>query len=154
MYIMNSVNLVGRLTKDPELKNLPSGVAVARFTLAVDRLVKKEGQPTADFIQVQVWAKTAENAAKYIKKGSLVSVTGRIQTGSYDGTDGKKVFTTEVQGETVRYLEKASGTQTTENQPAQNQQSNQSNQNNQSSNDDPFTSGSGPIEVSDDDLPF
>ena len=151
---MNSVNLVGRLTKDPVLTHTPSGVATVRFTLAVDRLVKKEGQPTADFIQVQVWAKTAENAAKYIKKGSLVSVTGRIQTGSYDGTDGKKVFTIDVQGEVVRYLEKASGTQTTENQPASNQQPNQASNQNTRVSDDPFSAGSGPIEVSDDDLPF
>lgn len=103
--MINSVTLVGRLTKDPELRYTPSGVAVARFTLAVNRTFKKEGEQQADFINIVTWRKTAENTANFLRKGSLAGVTGRIQTGSYDGQDGKKVFTVEVVAENVQFLE-------------------------------------------------
>lgn len=103
--MINTVTLVGRLTKDPELRYTPSGVAVARFTLAVNRQYKKEGEQQADFINVVTWRKTAENTANFLRKGSLAGVTGRIQTGSYDGQDGKKVFTVEVVAENVQFLE-------------------------------------------------
>lgn len=102
---MNNVSLIGRLTKDPELRYTPSGVAVARFTLAVNRTFKKEGEQQADFINVVTWRKTAENTANFLRKGSLAGVGGRIQTGSYDGQDGKKVFTVEVVAENVQFLE-------------------------------------------------
>lgn len=102
---MNNVSLIGRLTKDPELRYTPSGVAVARFTLAVNRTFKKEGEQQADFINVVTWRKTAENTANFLRKGSLAGVTGRIQTGSYDGQDGKKVFTVEVVADNVQFLE-------------------------------------------------
>lgn len=105
---MNNVSLIGRLTKDPELRYTPSGVAVARFTLAVNRQYKKEGEQQADFINVVTWRKTAENTANFLRKGSLVGVVGRIQTGSYDGQDGKKVFTVEVVAENVQFLESKS----------------------------------------------
>lgn len=103
--MINTVTLVGRLTKDPELRYTPSGVAVARFTLAVNRTFKKEGEQQADFINIVTWRKTAENAANFLRKGSLAGVGGRIQTGSYDGQDGKKVFTVEVVAENVQFLE-------------------------------------------------
>lgn len=103
--MINSVTLVGRLTKDPELRYTPSGVAVARFTLAVNRQYKKEGEQQADFINIVTWRKTAENTANFLCKGSLAGVVGRIQTGSYDGQDGKKVFTVEVVAENVQFLE-------------------------------------------------
>ena len=103
---MNSVVLIGRLTKDPELKYLPgnNNTAVTRFTLAVDRQLSKDkkaemeskNQPTADFINITVWGKQAENVQHYTNKGRLVAVSGRIQTGSYDHKDGHKVYTTEV----------------------------------------------------------
>lgn len=104
--MINSVALVGRLTKDPELRYTPSGVAVTRFTLAVNRTFSnQQGEKQADFINILVWRKQAENAANYLHKGSLAGVTGRIQTGSYDGQDGKRVFTVEVVAESVQFLE-------------------------------------------------
>lgn len=109
---MNNVSLIGRLTKDPELRYTPSGVAVARFTLAVNRQYKKEGEQQADFINVVTWRKTAENTANFLRKGSLAGVVGRIQTGSYDGQDGKKVFTVEVVAENVQFLEPKSAQNT------------------------------------------
>lgn len=109
---MNNVSLIGRLTKDPELRYTPSGVAVARFTLAVNRTFKKEGEQQADFINVVTWRKTAENTANFLRKGSLAGVGGRIQTGSYDGQDGKKVFTVEVVAENVQFLEPKSANNT------------------------------------------
>lgn len=110
--MINSVTLVGRLTKDPELRYTPSGVAVARFTLAVNRTFKKEGEQQADFINVVTWRKTAENTANFCKKGSQIAVTGRIQTGSYEGQDGKRVYTTEVVAENVQFLEPKSANNT------------------------------------------
>lgn len=103
--MINSVTLVGRLTKDPELRYTPSGVAVARFTLAVNRTFKKEGEQQADFINIVTWRKTAENTANFLRKGSLAGIVGHIQTGSYDGQDGKRVFTVEVVAENVQFLE-------------------------------------------------
>lgn len=104
---MNIVALVGRLTRDPELKYTQTQMAVARFTLAVDRQFKKEGQPTADFISITVWGKVAENVGKYIGKGRLVSVGGRIQTRSWDDKDGKRQFATEVVADSVQFLDRA-----------------------------------------------
>jgi len=94
--MLNRVILVGRLTKDPDLRYTPSGVPCSTFTLAVNRNFKSEGQPDADFIQCVVWRKPAENVANYLKKGSLAGVDRRIQTRSYEGQDGKKVYVTEV----------------------------------------------------------
>lgn len=111
---MNNVVLIGRLTRDPELRYIPnSGTAVSTFTLAVDKNLSKDkkaemesrNQPTADFIRIVVWGKTAENCANFLNKGKLVGVNGRIQTGSYDDKDGKKVYTTEVVANTVEFLE-------------------------------------------------
>lgn len=101
----NTTVLVGRITKDVELRYSASGVAVARFTLAVNRTFKKEGEQQADFINIVTWRKTAENTANFCKKGSQIAVTGRIQTGSYEGQDGKRVYTTEVVAENVQFLE-------------------------------------------------
>lgn len=114
---MNKVVLIGRLTKDPELKFTPgTGTAVATFTLAVDRRFKKEGQQSADFIPVVVWGKTAENTANYMSKGKLMSVAGRIETRSYEAKDGGRRYVTEVVADEVSFLEwggnKASGMNT------------------------------------------
>lgn len=146
--MINRVVLVGRLTKDVELRYTPSGVAVGKFTLAVNRTFKSEGQPDADFVNCVVWRKPAENAANFLKKGSLAGVEGRIQTGSYEGQDGKRVYTTEVVADSVQFLEPRSSTG--------NESSNQSNtqQNYTRVDEDPFASGSGPIEIDDSDLPF
>lgn len=112
--MLNVVTIIGRLTTDPALRYIPnSGMAVANFTLAVDRGLsrdKKEeleakGQATTDFIRVVVWGKQAENCANYLAKGRLVGIQGKIQTGSYDDKDGKKVFTTDVNAQQVAFLE-------------------------------------------------
>lgn len=103
---MNKVTLIGRLTKDPELKFTPSnGTAVATFTLAVDRRFKKEGQQQADFINIVVWNKAAEYVANYSGKGKMLAVAGRIETRSYDAKDGSKRYVTEVIAEEVKVLE-------------------------------------------------
>ncbi len=103
--MLNKVVLIGRLTKDPELRYTTSGIAVARFTLAVDRGFKgQDGQKQADFIPIIVWRGAAESCAKYLQKGRLVAVAGRIQTGSYD-KDGQRHYTTEVVADEVRFLE-------------------------------------------------
>lgn len=102
---MNSTVLIGRLTKDPELKFAQgTGTAVATFTLAVNRRFKKEGQPDADFIPVVVFGKQAEATANYMTKGSQLSVSGAIQTRSYDAKDGTKRYVTEVMAEHVEFL--------------------------------------------------
>lgn len=104
--MINRVILVGRLTKDPDLKYTPSGAAVARFTLAVNRTFSNAaGEKEADFINCTVWRKQAENTANFMKKGSLAGVEGRIQTGSYEGQDGKRVYKTEVVCDSVQFLE-------------------------------------------------
>lgn len=151
--MINRVVLVGRLTKDPSLQYTPSGVAMARFTLAVNRTFKNEaGEQQADFINIVVWRKQAENTANYLKKGSLAGVEGRIQTGSYEGQDGKRVYTTDVVADSVQFLEPKNGQATQKNAPT-----GQPQQNYQQSNNnvvDPFKTNDEPIEVSDDDLPF
>lgn len=104
--MINRVILVGRLTKDPDLKYTPSGAAVARFTLAVNRTFSNAaGEKEADFINCTVWRKQAENTANFLKKGSLAGVEGRMQTGSYEGEDGKRVYTTEVVCDSVQFVE-------------------------------------------------
>ncbi|MGB7604012.1 MAG: single-stranded DNA-binding protein [Lutisporaceae bacterium] len=106
---MNKVALVGRLTKDPEVRYTANNqTPVAKFTIAVNRMFKQEGQPDADFIPVVVWGKPAENCGKYISKGRLVAVAGRIQTRSWDDQEGKRHFTTEVIADEVHFLDKAS----------------------------------------------
>ena len=92
---MNKVILIGRLTKDVETR-YAGEMAIARYTLAVDRKFKREGEPTADFINCVAFGKSGEFAEKYLKKGMKIAVTGRIQTGSYTDKDGKKVYTTDV----------------------------------------------------------
>lgn len=103
--MLNKVVLIGRLTKDPDLRYTQSGIAVARFTLAVDRGFKnQDGEKQADFIPITVWRTQAENCAKYLQKGRLVAVAGRIQTGSYE-KDGQRHYTTEVVADEVSFLE-------------------------------------------------
>jgi len=105
--MLNCVVLIGRLTKDPELRYTPSGVAVASFTLAVDRSwLNQQGEKEADFIPIVVWRKQAENCANYIGKGSLVAVQGRIQVRTYEAKDGQRRWVTEVIADNVRFLDK------------------------------------------------
>jgi single-strand DNA-binding protein len=104
--MLNRVVLVGRLTKDPDLRYTPNGVAVAQFTLAVNRtFTNQQGDREADFINCVVWRKPAENVANFLKKGSLAGVDGRIQTRNFEGQDGKRVYITEVVADSVQFLE-------------------------------------------------
>lgn len=104
---MNSVNLIGRLTAEPEVRyTQQSNVMVTQFNLAVNRAyVKPEDEQKADFITILAWNKTAEFVSKYFKKGQQVGVTGRIETGSYDDKDGKRVYTTKVLAEHVYFAD-------------------------------------------------
>jgi len=106
---MNKVVIIGRPTKDPELKFAQgTGTAVTTFTLAVNRRFKKEGQPDADFIPVVVFGKTAEATANYSAKGKLISIAGHIQTRNYEGKDGTRHYVTEVLADEVEFIEWAS----------------------------------------------
>lgn len=108
--MINRVVIVGRLTKDPELRYTPSGVPMARFTVAVNRTFSnQQGDKEADFIGCIAWRKQAENLANFMRKGSLIGVEGRIQTGSYEGQDGKRVYTTDVVADSVQFLEPRGG---------------------------------------------
>ena len=103
---MNSVSLIGRLTRDPEVRySAGSQTAVAKFTLAVNRTFTREGEPDADFIGITCFGKTAELVERYMSKGRQVGVTGRIQTGSYE-KDGRKVYTTDVIADRVEFLDR------------------------------------------------
>lgn len=136
--MLNRVILIGRLTKDPELRYTPNGVAVSTFTLAVNRSYSnQQGQREADFINIVTWKGLAETVANYMKKGRLVAVEGRIQTRNYDNNEGKKVYITEVVADNVRFLESMNKSD-----------------DHHSNNKDPFINDGSPIDISDDDLPF
>ena len=108
--MLNRVVLIGRLTKDPELRYTPNGVAVASFTLAVDRNFKNaQGEREADFIPCVVYRQLAELCANYLSKGKIAAVDGRLQIRSFDGQDGQKRWVTEVIGENVRFLSPKDG---------------------------------------------
>lgn len=137
--MLNRVVLVGRLTRDPELRFTPNGVAVANFTLAVNRpFSNQQGEREADFINCVIWRKPAESVANYLKKGSLAGVDGRVQTRSYDNNEGKRVFVTEVVAESVQFLEPRGSNKGQESQGG--------------GYADPF--GGGDFEIPDSDMPF
>lgn len=141
--MLNSICLVGRLTKDVELRYTPSNVAVATFTLAVNRTFKNEnGEREADFINCVMWRQQAENLANWVKKGALIGVTGRIQTRSYDNQQGQRVYVTEVVAETFQLLE------------SKGQQGNQGQQRQAQQQAPDFSRSANPIDISSDDLPF
>ena len=108
---MNKVVLVGRLTRDPEVRYSQgdNATAVARYTLAVDRRFRRDGEPTADFIPCVIFGRSAEFAEKYLKQGTKIAITGRIQTGSYTNKDGNKVYTTDVVVEEHEFCESRQG---------------------------------------------
>lgn len=108
---MNRVELIGRLTKDPDLRfTTTNNTAVCQFNLAVDRKFSKNGQKEADFFTIVVWGKPAESTANYMKKGSLVGICGRLQTRSYETKDGTRKYVTEVIADEVQFLERANST--------------------------------------------
>ena len=103
---MNRVLMIGRLTKSPELRYTPNGVAVTTFSIAVNRTYANEqGEREADFFNCVVWRKPAENVANYLSKGSLVGIDGKLQTRSYEGSDGKRVYVTEIICDSVQFLD-------------------------------------------------
>jgi single-strand DNA-binding protein len=176
ILMLNRVVLVGRLTKDPELRYTPSGVAVATFTLAVNRtFANQQGEREADFLNCVIWRKQAENVANFLKKGSLAGVDGRVQSRSYEDQTGKRVYVTEIVAESVQFLEPKGasgggnnnynnnnnnspnnfgGNSGNQNPFGSDQNQGQRNQGRTSFDDDPFANDGKPIDISDDDLPF
>lgn len=165
--MLNRVVIVGRLTRDPDLRYTPNGLPVANFTVAANRPYKnQQGEQEADFINCVIWRKPAESLATYMKKGSLVGVEGRIQTRSYENQEGKMVYVTEVLAETVQFLESrgSSAGQRGDSSYASNQPVSEPSQTEQGranatqaqseSYQKPFSDERQQIDISDDDLPF
>jgi len=172
--MINRTVLVGRLTRDPELKRTASDAAVASFTLAVNRqFTNSQGEREADFINCVIWRKAAENFCKFTNKGSLVGIDGRIQTSSYDNQQGQRVYRTDVVVENFSLLESRAESKTHghSNDFQKNNTNNTGNNNCSSDNNsrkngqsgpgmkskkpiDPFAGNSKPIDISDDSLPF
>lgn len=153
---MNNVTLVGRITKDPELRTISNGTVTTNINVAVNRpFTSANGEREADFINCVVWRKQAENVCKYCTKGSLVGIQGRIQTRNYDGQDGKRVYVTEVVADNVTFL----GSKNSNNNGAfmDAPSNNYGNQNPVQTSDvteDPFKDFGSEVVLSDDDLPF
>ena len=146
--MINNTTLAGRLTKDSDLRYTSDGTATATFSLAVNRPFKSaNGEREADFINCVIWRKNAENFANLTRKGSLVGITGRIQTRNYENKEGQRVYVTEVVAENFALLEsKKDG--------ASNGQTGQSNNRSSHQPSDPFNSHSEPYSINSDDLPF
>jgi len=139
--MINTVTLVGRLTKDVDLRYTQNGKAVANFNIAVNRPFKNaQGEQEADFINCNAWGKQAENLANYMKKGSQIGVTGRINTRSYENQEGKRIFVTEVVADQVAFLESKGKS---DNKPQEKPQVS-----------DPFKGQTEAIDIDDDSLPF
>ena len=157
---MNKAILIGRLTKDPELRTTPTGRNVCQFSVAVSRNVTNaNGEREADFINCVVWDKQAENLVKYQKKGNQIAVEGRIQTRNYDDKDGKKVYVTEILASNISFLD-SKGTGATGNTSFNNLpeppmvDTSSNNMETVSVEKDPFEAFGDSIEISDNDLPF
>jgi single-strand DNA-binding protein len=164
--MINNVVLVGRVTRDPELRYTPQNQAVATFSLAVNRQFKNaNGEREADFINCVIWRQPAENLANWAKKGALIGITGRIQTRNYENAQGQRVYVTEVVAENFQMLESrstreggfngggnAGGSYSAPSAPAARPQAPASSTPNFGRDADPF--GGSPMEISDDDLPF
>ncbi|WP_433943500.1 single-stranded DNA-binding protein [Paenibacillus sp. SN-8-1] len=136
--MLNRVILIGRLTKDPELRYTSAGVAVTQFTIAVDRpFTSQGGEREADFIPVVTWRQLAETCANYLRKGRLTAVEGRIQVRNYENNEGKRVYVTEVIADNVRFLE-----------------GKKDNGDARGNHGDTFQDEGTPIDISDDDLPW
>ncbi|MFX3637361.1 MAG: single-stranded DNA-binding protein [Candidatus Pristimantibacillus sp.] len=168
--MLNRTILIGRLTRDPELRYTPAGVAVTQFTLAVDRpFTSGQGEREADFIPIVTWRQLAETCANYLRKGRLTAVEGRIQVRSYENSEGKRVYVTEVIADNVRFLESNrengstngnmnsnSGSSNSGNSSSSGSNNGTRSSSNQTRNDnrDPFSDDGRPIDISEDDLPF
>ncbi|KRE39663.1 single-stranded DNA-binding protein [Paenibacillus sp. Soil522] len=173
--MLNRVILIGRLTRDPELRYTPAGVAVTQFTLAVDRPFTSggQGEREADFIPVVTWRQLAETCANYLRKGRLTAVEGRIQVRNYENNEGKRVYVTEVIADNVRFLESnregggsreeggssysggtSSGGGSFGGNASQSGGNRPSGNNSRNDSRDPFQDDGRPIDISEDDLPF
>ncbi|EHI70788.1 single-stranded DNA-binding protein [Streptococcus ictaluri] len=162
--MINNVVLVGRMTKDAELRYTPSQVAVATFTLAVNRTFKSQnGEREADFINCVIWRQPAENLANWAKKGALIGITGRIQTRNYENQQGQRVYVTEVVADNFQMLEsratREGGSSSSynggfNNGPSHNNYSAPAQQTPNFSRDDSPFGNTNPMDISDDDLPF
>ncbi len=178
--MINRVVLVGRLTRDPELRVSQSNVSVTTFNLAVNRpFTSQNGERGADFINCVTFRKQAENVNQYVKKGSLVGIDGRIQTRNYENKDGQRVYVTEVVCDSVQFLEPKGQQGSNQSQNNQNSADNYTNayggggstsfgnqstgsrpapssqgQRQDRSEENPFANADGPVDISDDDLPF
>jgi len=135
--MLNRVVLIGRLTRDPELRYTPNGTGTTTFTLAVERpFTNQNGEKETDFINIVTWRKLAETCAQYLAKGRMTAVEGRIQVRHYDNNEGRRVYVTEVVADNVRFLE--SGNRNRQQEQAA----------------DPFADDDIPVEFNSDDLPF
>lgn len=167
--MINNVVLVGRMTRDAELKYTGNNIAVATFSLAVNRNFKDaNGEREADFINCVIWRQSAENLANWAKKGTLIGITGRIQTRSYENQQGQRVYVTEVVAENFQMLESrnSQGNQQNQGSSFQNGNSSKGGNVNNGYNQQPQQQGpnfaresgpygnSNPMDISDDDLPF
>ncbi|PKE63929.1 single-stranded DNA-binding protein [Macrococcoides caseolyticum] len=160
--MINRVVLVGRLTKDPEYRVTQSGIAVASFTLAVNRtFTNAQGERQADFINCIVFRKQADNVNTYLHKGSLAGVDGRLQSRSYENQEGRRVFVTEVVCESVQFLEPKNSRNSGdhyEDYPQAQKTSDYAEREKKAQEtmpgNNPFANADGPIDISDDDLPF
>lgn len=158
---MNKVFLIGRLTRDPELRYTGNNTAVASFSIAVNRnFTNQSGEREADFINIVVWRKQAENVKNYLTQGSQVAIDGRIQTRSYDDQDGKKRYVTEVVADNVEFLgSKGSNSQGNNNSSSSSSEPTPydfggSEQTTTAVDSNPFADFGSSIEISDDELPF
>ena len=154
---MNKVFLIGRLSRDPELRHTTSGTAVCQINVAISRPVSQGSEPQTDFINVVVWNKQAENVARYLSKGRQIAVEGRIQTRNYDNNEGKRTYVTEVIASNVEFLGSAN-----DNNRANNNVGFDENpfdamepmMDTTSVDNDPFASFGEKVEISDSELPF
>ena len=152
---MNKVFLIGRLSRDPELRHTTSGMPVCQINVAISRPVGQGKEPETDFINVVVWNKQAENVSKYLAKGRQIAIEGRIQTRNYDNNEGKRVYVTEVIASNVEFLGSANdqtrNTQQFNDNPFDTDVSSQETAN---LDNDPFASFGEKVEISDNDLRF
>lgn len=152
---MNKVFLIGRLTRDPELRYTSSNLPVASFTVAVNRtFTNQSGEREADFINVVVWRKQAENIKNYLKQGSQIAIDGRIQTRSYDDSEGKKRYVTEVVADNVQFLDSKSSTKNDDMSSVTPSSFADNSEPTTDVKSDPFADFGSSIEINDDELPF
>ncbi|BAU26290.1 single-strand binding protein [Aneurinibacillus soli] len=162
--MLNRAILLGRLTKDPELRYTQNGTAVATFSLAVDRrTTNQQGERETDFLNIVVWSKLAELCAQYLKKGRQAAVEGRIQTRNYENKEGRRVYVTEIVAENVQFIGgqgQGQGGSGFQDEPysgggfGQAPSSGGGSRSRDAFNDNPFADTQKPIDISDDDLPF